>query len=111
MAYRSGGDRYEHCPLQQRVLYDCTPIYEDLAGWNEDISGIREFEDLPIEARRYVEYVEDAAGVPVELRPATLLPPLLRKARGIWDLDAPPPGTGGCKDCAAVSGLLEKLGG
>ena len=67
VAYRSRGDRYEHFPLQQRVLYDCTPIYEDLAGWNEDISGIREFEDLPIEARRYVEYVEDAAGVPVTI--------------------------------------------
>ena len=49
--------------------------------------------------------------VPVELRQAKLLPPLLRKARSIWDLDTPPLGAGDCKDCAAVIGLLEKLGG
>ncbi len=67
VAYRSRGDRYEHFPLQQRVLYDCSPVYEDLAGWNEDISEIREFEDLPVAARRYVEYVEDAVGVPVTI--------------------------------------------
>ena len=48
--------------------------------------------------------------VPVELRTASLLPPLLRKARSIWDMDAPPAGAGDCKDCAAVDGLLERLG-
>ncbi|MCH8894206.1 MAG: PD-(D/E)XK nuclease family protein, partial [Chloroflexi bacterium] len=49
--------------------------------------------------------------VPVELRQATLLPPLLRKARSIWDMDTPPKGAKDCKDCAAVDGLLERLGG
>ncbi len=48
--------------------------------------------------------------VPVELRTASLLPPLLRKARSIWDMDAPPAGAGDGKDCAAVDGLLERLG-
>ena len=48
--------------------------------------------------------------VEVELRRSQLLPPLLRRARSIWDMDAPPTGIGDCKDCAAVSGLLEKLG-
>ena len=49
--------------------------------------------------------------VPVELRQAQLLPPLLRKARSVWDMDGPPKGARNCKDCAAVSGLLEGLGG
>ena len=49
--------------------------------------------------------------VPVELRQATLLPPLLRKARSIWDMETPPKGAKDCKDCAAVDGLLERLGG
>ena len=49
--------------------------------------------------------------VPVQLRQAQLLPPLLRKARGIWDMDAPPPAGRDCKDCAAVVGLFEGLGG
>ena len=48
--------------------------------------------------------------VPVELRPVTLLPPLLRKARSIWDLKAPPVSLRGCKDCEATSALLEQLG-
>jgi len=49
--------------------------------------------------------------VEVELRRSQLLPPLLRRARSIWDMDAPPTGVRDCKDCAAVSGLLESLGG
>ena len=48
--------------------------------------------------------------VPVELRQAQLLPPLLRQARSVWDMDVPPEGAKGCKDCAAVSGLLKGLG-
>ena len=49
--------------------------------------------------------------VPVGLRTRSLLPPLLRKARSIWDMDAPPLAAVGCKDCEAVDGLLERLGG
>jgi len=48
--------------------------------------------------------------VPVELRVASLLPPLLRKARSIWDMDSPPKAVRDCKDCAAVDGLLGRLG-
>jgi len=48
--------------------------------------------------------------VAVELRPAKLLPPLLRRVRTIWDMKTPPPGSGECKDCEAVSGLLASLG-
>ena len=49
--------------------------------------------------------------VGVELQPARLLPPLLRKARGIWDMAIPPKGAKGCKDCEAISGLFASLGG
>jgi hypothetical protein len=49
--------------------------------------------------------------VPVELRTGSLLPPLLRKARSIWDMDTPPLAAEGCKDCEAVYGLFERLGG
>ena len=49
--------------------------------------------------------------VPVELRQAQLLRPLLRQTRSVWDMDAPPKGAKDCKDCAAVTGLLEGLGG
>lgn len=41
--------------------------YEELAGWDEDISGVREWKNLPREARDYIEKVEDIANLPVYL--------------------------------------------
>jgi adenylosuccinate synthase len=59
-AYRSGDERYDDFPSQQSVLYHCEPIYEELEGWGDDITGVREFGDLPKAARSYVEYVQEA---------------------------------------------------
>jgi adenylosuccinate synthase len=64
-AYDSLEARYSEFPRQQRVLYNCKPVYDDLPGWEDDISKATRFEDLPKEARHYVEYVEDMAGVPI----------------------------------------------
>jgi adenylosuccinate synthase len=64
-SYRSGGERYDEFPAQQSVLYHCEPDYVEMAGWKEDITGVREYDDLPDEARAYVEYIEEVVGVPV----------------------------------------------
>jgi adenylosuccinate synthase len=64
-AYTSLGERYDEFPRQQRVLYNCTPVLEELPGWRTDISGCREYDELPENARRYVEHIEQAVGVPV----------------------------------------------
>jgi adenylosuccinate synthase len=64
-AYTSLGDRYDDFPRQQRVLYNCSPVLDELPGWGVDISGCREYDELPANARRYVEHVEEVAGVPV----------------------------------------------
>ena len=66
VAYTSLGERYTEFPRQQRVLYNCVPVYEELPGWSSDISGVRTYDDLPKEARQYVEFIEDRVGVPVE---------------------------------------------
>ena len=66
VAYTSLGERYTDFPRQQRVLYNCVPVYEDLPGWSSDISGVRTYDDLPKEARQYIEFIEERAGVPVE---------------------------------------------
>jgi adenylosuccinate synthase len=66
-AYDSLDVRYTEFPRQQRVLYNCHPVYQDLAGWGRDISGVERFDDLPKEAQLYVEYVEEIAGVPVTM--------------------------------------------
>ncbi len=79
-SYQAGGEDFSDFPRQQRVLYNCVPVYEDLDGWEEDISGIRSMHDLPAAARRYVQRVEELAGVPVTMvsvgpdREATFLP-------------------------------------
>ncbi|MGH9167612.1 MAG: adenylosuccinate synthase [Acidimicrobiia bacterium] len=65
VAYDSLGERYEEFPRQQRVLYNCVPVYEELPGWETDITEVRRFTDLPKEAQRYVEVVEELSGVPV----------------------------------------------
>jgi adenylosuccinate synthase len=65
VAYSSLGETYTELPRQQRVLYNCTPVYEELPGWTTDITGIRRFSDLPKEAQRYIEFIEDHSQVPV----------------------------------------------
>ncbi|NHZ70559.1 MAG: adenylosuccinate synthase [Proteobacteria bacterium] len=65
-AYTANGDRYTEFPRQQGVLYHCTPEYEELPGWNVDISDIKSYDDLPPNARSYIEYIEEHAGVPIK---------------------------------------------
>jgi adenylosuccinate synthase len=44
-------------------LNDVTPVYRTFPGWREDISGCRNFEDLPVEAREFLEYIQDQTGI------------------------------------------------
>ncbi len=67
VAYETDEGRFDKFPRQQRVLYESRPVYEELPGWAEDISGARSLEDLPPKARDYIAYVEKAAGVPVTM--------------------------------------------
>jgi adenylosuccinate synthase len=67
VAYSSLGERYDEFPRQQRVLYNCAPIFEDLPGWKSDITHVRRLEDLPKAARAYIERVEQLAGAPVTI--------------------------------------------
>ncbi len=65
VGYHGAGQSHEEFPRQQRVLYRCTPVYEDLEGWEEDITGARRFRDLPPTARSYIRFIEEAVGVQV----------------------------------------------
>jgi adenylosuccinate synthase len=51
--------------MQQSVLYHCEPEYEELPGWNTDITAVREFSELPEPAQDYIRYIEEIADVPV----------------------------------------------
>ena len=54
VAYDVDGRRFDEMPYDQRDFHHATPVYEYLDGWTEDISGAREFDDLPATAQRYV---------------------------------------------------------
>jgi adenylosuccinate synthase len=65
VAYEVDGERYEHVPYHQSVLHKVTPVYEDLPGWKTDLSAVTSFDDLPSQARDYIAFLADQAGVPV----------------------------------------------
>ncbi len=67
VAYDDSGERLERFPYHQSVLHRVVPVYEEMPGWEEDISGVTRAEELPAAARDYVGRIAAAAGVPVSL--------------------------------------------
>ena len=66
-AYRGEASNTPTCPLARRTRAPYEPVYEELPGWSEDVSAVREWKDLPAAARNYLERVSSLAGVPVRL--------------------------------------------
>jgi len=65
VGYTVDGKRTDEMPMTQSEIARAEPIYEELPGWWEDISGAREFDDLPLRAREYVLRLEELAGAHV----------------------------------------------
>lgn len=65
IAYELDGQEIDHYPGDLELLSRCHPVYERLDGWEEGITGARSFNDLPRNARRYVEFVEEMSGIRV----------------------------------------------
>ncbi len=65
VGYEIDGRRVDHWPSDADELARAVPIYERFEGWAEAIHGVRQMEDLPIAARRYVDALEAAAGAPI----------------------------------------------
>ncbi|MCH8132607.1 MAG: adenylosuccinate synthase [Deltaproteobacteria bacterium] len=66
-AYKVNGKLTHDFPMTLKEIESAEPVYESHPGWSEDISGVRRYDDLPANARSYIERVEVLAGVPVEL--------------------------------------------
>ncbi|TXR56062.1 adenylosuccinate synthase [Quadrisphaera setariae] len=62
-AYEVDGVKHTEIPLTQTDFHHAKPVYEEFEGWTEDISGAREFSDLPPAAQRYVLALEELSGV------------------------------------------------
>ena len=65
VAYDLNGERIDHFPSQADDLRAVEPIYETLAGWEEDVSEIRKIADLPKTARAYLDRVAELIGRPI----------------------------------------------
>ncbi|MEB6113850.1 adenylosuccinate synthase [Kurthia sp. YJT4] len=63
VAYDYNGERITEYPANLHIIEQCKPIYEELPGWDEDITGVRRLEDLPENARKYVERVSELTGI------------------------------------------------
>jgi adenylosuccinate synthase len=59
------GAMFDDFPYHQSVLHTAVGDYVEMPGWQEDISGARTFEDLPENARRYLDFIQDQLGIPV----------------------------------------------
>lgn len=62
VAYEVDGVRVEEVPSSQSDFHHAKPIYEEFPGWQEDITGVRSFDDLPANAQAYVLAVEAMSG-------------------------------------------------
>ena len=66
VGYELDGKRIDTFPPTSQ-LKRCKPILEVLPGWKCDIGGIKKYEDLPGNARKYVEFAEKGIGVPITM--------------------------------------------
>ncbi|MGD9796551.1 MAG: adenylosuccinate synthase [Acidimicrobiia bacterium] len=65
VAYEIDGKRVTHMPYHQSDLHKAVPVFEELPGWQTDVSGCTTMEELPPAARDYVLFVADEGRVPV----------------------------------------------
>ncbi len=64
-SYENKGKVLTEYPYNQNVLNTAEPVYENLDGWKDDISTIKNFEDLPKNAQTYIKAIEDFIEVPI----------------------------------------------
>ena len=67
IGYDLAGQRIESTPASLQSLAQCSPVYEELPGWQEDISSVRERDRLPAETRAYLKRIEEITEVPLSI--------------------------------------------
>ncbi len=67
VAYRVRGEEVNWFPFSTEALFQCEPVYTELPGWREEISNVRRFEELPIQAQDYIRFIEGMVGVPIKI--------------------------------------------
>ncbi len=54
-------------PQQAHVLEECEPVYKELDGWDAKTKGAKRLEDLPVQARAYIDYISETLGVGIDI--------------------------------------------
>ena len=67
IAYRHGERRLAEFPSDPAMLAECEPEYETMRGWSMPTAGVRAFDELPDEAKRYIARIEEISGVPASV--------------------------------------------
>ncbi|TMH11676.1 MAG: adenylosuccinate synthase [Betaproteobacteria bacterium] len=67
VGYELRGQRIDILPLDADDVAACVPIYDSFAGWSETTAGITEWDRLPLNARRYLERVQEFIGAPIDM--------------------------------------------
>lgn len=65
--YLKDGKKLDSYPASLKELAGCEPVYEEFDGWDIDISGVKKFEDLPLNAKKYLNRIEELVGVKLKL--------------------------------------------
>ena len=63
----TGQDVQEHGVFSSDAMLNSSPVYEELPGWSQTTVGVKSLEDLPANARAYIDYIEQALAVPIDI--------------------------------------------
>ncbi len=67
VGYRCGGEERPVPPVGADAIAECEAVYEDLPGWQESTVGVRDYDALPENARRYLARIEELVEVPIDI--------------------------------------------
>jgi adenylosuccinate synthase len=67
VGYKYNGKRYTEFPKEIEVLNNCVPVYETVDGWKESTLGIKDFNRLPLNAKKYIRTIEKMLGLKVHI--------------------------------------------
>jgi len=67
VAYDLDGIRIDYMPASLERLARCVPVYDEMPGWEDDISGAQDMNRLPSAARDYLRFIEEKTGVPMSI--------------------------------------------
>ncbi|MEW6979466.1 adenylosuccinate synthase [Bacillus pumilus] len=67
VAYKLNGEITEEFPASLKELAKCEPVYEEMPGWTEDITGVKNLSELPENARHYLERISQLTGTPLSI--------------------------------------------